>query len=117
MKKKLIIAVSVIVVLAAAVSFICLYQRRPFKNLTANDLEAVVVLQYWVADDDSYTLSSEKTEELLSIINKIKIHIFPSNAPKVMGGRLDKFKLMMKDGSVYSIGTLYMTERHSYFLI
>ena len=122
MKKVIVIIISVVLALALVGTGVFLYLKnsthRPFKNLTADDVESISVgLEYNYL---SYTVDDSVKTEIVKLLSEIETPYFkekPSDVTMLLGCP-PKFTVLLESGkhfAFYTLTTSAPSEIISYF--
>lgn len=105
-KLKLILIFSVIILLIVIVAGALIYHnslqgKRPFENLTADEVKSISLYDY--RGDSIYTFNEDEKTEIVNLLNGIEIG--KEDNQEYNGGFCPEFRLEKTDGTITEFGT------------
>ncbi len=107
-KRKVILIFSVIILNILMVAGALIYHnslqgKRPFENLTANEVKSISLYSQNVTQEIIYTFNDEECEEIVKLLNGIAIG--KEDNQLYCGGFDREFRLEKMDGTIIEFGT------------
>lgn len=107
MKRKILIAVAVIVAAALILTIgLCIFGRRPFKDMNADDIQSISI-HLW-PPNETLELTRQEIEELVCLLQQVRIYN-RSWIYLASGGQSCIMTITYKDGAVHEVNVFNPT--------
>jgi len=121
-----VILILTLLLALAVFTLIAFYTYTPhnlfLKNLSADQIEKVEVFSHYIGD--TATLSQEETQQLIPLINMIRITDEPCKDSLLTGSGSNMYRIVLKNGNSFTLGALvggdtnfYAFNQEDYYLV